>query len=222
MLHPSGCDLAGERDGGVEAPGEDARPGAVPVVDAEVAAAGNHVGGDLERLSIDAVGARRAVGIVVGADDSGFVADGGDQERCEIGGRREAGDVRPEDVRARRTYEEHAVDAFARSEAGRVVKPCEHGERVAQDDPLAVSELGELGADELEPALEAGAVGFWELRVEDDLAPTAELLGEPVLPVLGRAAVLGAVQDQKATPSLPCRRACSLVPTVSIGVRVLP
>jgi hypothetical protein len=56
---------------------------------------------------------------------------------------------------------------------------------VAEDDSLAVSELAELRADELEPGLEAGAVRVRELWVEDDLPAAAQLLGKPVLPVPG-------------------------------------
>ena len=78
------------------------------------------------------------------------------------------------------------------------VEPREYCERVADDDSFTLPELGELRADELEPALKAGVVRVGELRVEHDLTPPAQLLREPVLPVLAGPAVLDPVQDQEA------------------------
>lgn len=112
----------------MQAPVQDARPWAVTVANAQVTAAGQPVGLDLERLSVATVGALRAVGVVVAVDDPGRVAGGSDGAGREIERRGEVGDFGGEDLRAGRADEQDPVNAEVAVGLVGVVQPDEHGE----------------------------------------------------------------------------------------------
>jgi hypothetical protein len=62
-------------------------------------------------------------------------------------------------------------------------------------DSLLTLESAEMPSELLQPYLELGFVGGWELWIDDLGSLLAQAIGQPVLPVLGRSAVLPAVED---------------------------
>ena len=100
---------------------------------------------------------------------------------------------------ARRADEQEPVDDVLGAGGLRVAQPQQAGQRVAEHDPLAVAQHRQLGPQHGEPLVEHGLVGRRELRIEHLLAGCAQPLGQPELPMAGRAVVLPAVQDEEAT-----------------------
>ena len=168
---------------------------------AEMATAGNEVDVEVERLRVRDACALRAIGIIVAADD----ADprprcSREGRRAQAGWRHEVRYRRPECARAGRRDKQNAFDLLlARSTYG-MVEPKKAAERVSDHNAFGTAELHQLCGEQLEPRIESGLIWVRKLWVEDDLAMSAQLLGEVVLPMTRRPPVFDTVDDQSSSP----------------------
>jgi hypothetical protein len=143
-------------------------------------------------------GSFRAIRIVVAADDVG--TPGGGRHRVTIV--RHVGEglhlgIPAQDRRTGRSDQQYAVNAFMLLQRRRVMKPQQDCQRVRYDDPLAASELGELGSEKLVPVPQRWRIRLRQLRVEDLLATGPQRFGQLPLPVLLRSPVLPTVKHEK-------------------------
>ena len=168
---------------------------------AEMATAGNEVDVEVERLRIRDACALRAIGIIVAADDANpRPRCSREGRRAQAGWRHEVRYRRPECARAGRRDKQNAFDLLlARSTYG-MVEPKKAAERVSDHNAFGTAELHQLCGEQLEPRIESGLIWVRKLWVEDDLAMSAQLLGEVVLPMTRRPPVFDTVDDQSPSP----------------------
>ena len=153
-----------------------------------MAAAGQEVDRDAERLAVQAGGALRAVRVVVGADEAGAARECRERDREEPLDLRHAGGL------GGRRGKQHAVGLGAA--VGDVVQVEQAGQRVADEDDVASGERAQLAVERAAPGRERGKIRVGQVRVGDALAVGSQPGGEPCLPV-PRSGALEAVQDEE-------------------------
>ena len=185
----------------VTTPFDEGGPSSISLGFAEMATSANEVEVEVERLGVRDPCALRAIRIIVATDEADpRPRRGREGRRTQGGGRHEVRYGRPECARTGRRDKQNAFDLLLARGTYSMVEPKKAAERVSDYNPLGTAELHQLRGEQLEPSFESRLIWVGKLRIEDNLAVRAQLLGEVVLPMTWRPPVFDTVDDQRPPP----------------------